>query len=162
MAYAFPVTPVEGAAVEMLTFDFPRVTRTGAVLRLQWGTKSLNLAIEVGAPAMTRTISAGQAAPYLGRYDLSFVGDRAEPAERMTAEIVLRDGHLLMAMSGFESELVPTKVPDEFLMGFLDQGVIVDIDPEFPLRFRMAGGRAVGITAKANDGSEWIKGNRLP
>ncbi len=111
---------------------------------------------------MTRTISAAEAAPYLGRYDLTFVGDRGEPAEQIAAEIVLRDGHLLMAMSGFESELVPTKVPHEFLMGFLDQGVIVDIDPEFPLRFRMAGGRAVGITAKANDDSEWIKGNRLP
>ena len=162
MAYAFPVTASEIAPVEILTFDFPRVTRSGTVLRLQWGTRSLELPIEVKDAIVRATLTAAQVEPYVGRYDVTMMSERGAPPEKFTTDVVFRDGHLLMSTGGVELELVPAGKPHQFLMGYVDNGEIVDIDPEFPVVFRMSGGRAVGIYSKSNDGSDFIAGVRVP
>jgi hypothetical protein len=162
MAYTIPVTPSEIAPVEILTFDFPRVTRTGTVLRLQWGTRSLELPIEVKDALVRATLTPSQVAPYLGRYEVTWISQPGAPPEKLTSDVIFRDGHLLMSTGGFEVELVPSGKPHQFFTGFLDNGDIVDIDPEFPLVFRMSGGKAVGMYSKSYDGSDFLAGNRAP
>lgn len=51
MAFAFPVRAGRGEPVEVLTFDFPRVSADGTELRFRWATTVVPIEIRVYPPA---------------------------------------------------------------------------------------------------------------
>src|SRR6476646_7550513 len=64
------VPPASGPPVEVLTFDFPEVRPAATTLRLRWGPVVVPLEIAAIPPPLALLASRGDAAPYVGRYDL--------------------------------------------------------------------------------------------
>lgn len=160
MAYSIPARAEAGEHVEVLTFDFPRVGRDQATLRLRWGTVAVNLAVGV-TPSRTLAGMTDEAlAPYLGSYTVVFIGDQGSSPE-MKVELVNARGKLRAILDGpepMEMEFIPTGKPHEFLPAFMDKGEILDVE-ETPLIFEVVRGRAVGFTSALGD-EVWLRGKR--
>ena len=163
MALAVPVSHTStGAHVEMLTFDFPRVSPAGAELRLRWGTTTVPVEISV-TPSTPRTaMTAEQLAPYLGTYGVTFSAAEGKRTPETKLAIVNAKGALRGIMDGpgeaMEMEYLPTSTPHRFMPAFLKDGKIFDVEV-VPVDFRMVDGRAVGFSA-IFEGRTWMEGTR--
>jgi hypothetical protein len=153
--------------VEVLTFDFPRVSRDGATLRFRWERTVVPLEIKVTASRAAAGLSNEQLAPYLGSYELSW-GDGAPTmkAELINANGVLK-GVFELGQESMVVEFIPTETPHRFQPSFTFQGV-TDVE-EVPAIFQMEGGRAIGFVIlgvpppEAPAGSEppvWLRARR--
>jgi hypothetical protein len=164
MALAVPVShTTTGEYVEVLTFDFPRITPTGTQLRLRWGTTTVPLEIGV-APSTPRVVmTAEQLAPYLGTYGVTFNGPNG-PSPEMKLVIVNAKGVLrgIMDQPGedaMEMEYIPTGTPNRFMPAFLKNGKVYDVEVATPTEFTVVDGRATGFVASFQ-GRPWIQGTR--
>lgn len=163
MALAVPVPhATTGEHVEVLTFDFPRVSTTGAELRLRWGNTVVAVDISV-TPSMANVVmTAEQLAPYLGTYGITFQGPAGGKSPEMRLAIVNAKGTLrgIMDQPGgaMEMEYLPTATPHRFMPAFLKDGKVFDVEVT-PVDFRIVDGRAVGFTAMFL-GTPWMEGTR--
>ena len=163
MALAVPVPHTStGEHVEMLTFDFPRVSPAGAELRLRWGTTSVPVEIGVTPSAPRTAMTAEQLAPYLGTYGVTFGTPDGKRSPETKLVIVNAKGALrgIMDVPGeaMEMEYLPTSTPHRFMPAFLKDGKIYDVEV-VPVDFRMVDGRAVSFTALF-EGKPWMEGTR--
>ena len=163
MALAVPVQHTStGEHVEMLTFDFPRVSPAGAELRLRWGTTTVPVEIGVTPSAPRAAMTAEQLAPYLGTYGVTFSAAEGKRSPEMKLAIVNAKGALRGIMDGpseaMEVEYLPTSTPHRFMPAFLKDGKIFDVEA-VPVEFRMVDGRAVGFSA-IFEGRPWMEGTR--
>lgn len=163
MALAVPVPHTStGEHVEMLTFDFPRVSPAGAELRLRWGTTTVPVEIGVTPSAPRTAMTAEQLAPYLGTYGVTFPAPEGKRSPEMKLAIVNAKGALRGIMDGpgeaMEMEYLPTSIPHRFMPAFLKDGKIFDVEV-VPVDFRMVDGRAVGFSAMF-EGKPWMEGTR--
>ena len=163
MALAVPVTHTStGDHVEVLTFDFPRVSPAGAELRLRWGTTTVPVEIGVTSSAPRTAMTAEQLAPYLGTYGVTFSAPEGKRSPEMKLAIVNAKGALRGIMDGpseaMDVEYLPTSTPHRFMPAFLKDGKIFDVEA-VPVDFRMVDGRAVGFTA-IFEGKPWMEGTR--
>lgn len=161
MFLSIPVESTTGEHVEVLSFDFPRVAPGGATLRFRWGTMAFGLEILVDPSRPTTRLTDPQAAPYLGRYGLVFIGESG-PSPEMKMEIVNAKGVLRAVVDGpepFVMELLPTAEPHRFMPAFLKGGEIFDVE-QTPVIFQMAGGRAAGFYAPGIETEAWMRATR--
>lgn len=163
MALAVPMQHTSsGEHVEILTFDFPRVSPTRAELRLRWGTTTMPVEIGVSPSAPRTAMTAEQLAPYLGTYDVTFPSPDGTRSPEMKLAIVNAKGALRGVMDGMgeamEVEYLPTSTPHRFMPAFLKDGKIYDVEA-VPVDFRMVDGRAVGFVA-IFEGKPWMEGTR--
>ncbi len=163
MALAVPVSQTSTAEhVEILTFDFPRVSPAGAQLRLRWGTTVVPVEIGVMPSAPRATMTAEQLAPYLGTYSVTFPVPGGKRTPEMKLAIVNAKGALRGIMDGageaMEMEYLPTSTPHRFMPAFLKDGKIYDVEV-VPVDFQMVDGRAVGFTTLF-EGRPWMEGTR--
>jgi hypothetical protein len=163
MALAIPVThTTTGEHVEVLTFDFPRVSTASTELRLRWGTTTVPVEIGVAASAPKTPMTAEQLAPYLGTYAVTFPSPRGGRSPEMKLAIVNAKGalHGIMDSPGeaVELEYIPTATPHRFMPAFLKDGKVFDVEVT-PVDFQVVDGRAVGFTSTF-DGKPWIAGTR--
>lgn len=166
MFLAVPVPhTTTGEHVEMLTFDFPRVTSTGAELRLRWGSTTVPLEIGVTPSMPAVVMTTEQLAPYLGSYGVTFAGPNGGRSPEMKLAIVNAKGTMRgiadMPGEGMEMQYIPTETPHRFLPAFLKNGKILDVEVTTPVDFKIVNGRAVGFTAMF-DGKPWMEGRRKP
>ena len=163
MALAVPVShTTTGEHVEVLTFDFPKVSPMHAELRLRWGTTTVPLDIGITPSAPKVVLTAEQLAPYIGTYGVTFTGPQGRSPE-MRLAIVNAKGALraIMDQPGgqpVEMEYIPTETPGRFMPAFLKDGKIYDVEVA-PVEFDVVNGRATGFTAMF-DGKPWIQGKR--
>jgi hypothetical protein len=164
MALAVPVAhTTTGEHVEVLTFDFPRVTTTGAQLRLRWGSTTVPLEIGVPQSSPQVAMTAEQLAPYLGTYGVTFQGPAGKSPE-MKLAIVNSKGTLRGIMDqppgedAMELQYLPTTTPHRFMPAFLKDGKVYDVEVT-PVDFTVVDGRATGFTALFN-GKPWMEGTR--
>ena len=164
MFLAVPVSrTTTGEHVEVLTFDFPRVTSTGTELRLRWGSTTVPLEIGVtpSMPAVAMTME--QLAPYLGSYGITFPGPSGGRSPEMKLAIVNAKGTMRGIMDmpgeGMAIQYIPTETPNRFLPAFVKDGKILDVEVAAPVDFKIVNGRAVGFTAMF-DGKPWMEGTR--
>jgi hypothetical protein len=165
MALAVPVPHTStGEHVEVLTFDFPKVTTTGTQLRLRWGTTTVPLEIGVSPSAPQVVMTAEQLAPYIGTYGVTFVGPRGRSPE-MKLAIINAKGALRGIMDSpgetTEMEYIPTSTPHRFMLAFMKDGKIFDVEEVAPVDFKVVDGRAVSFSAIFN-GKPWSEGVRKP
>lgn len=148
---------------EMLTFSFPAVDRTGGTLEFRWSTYSLPMRIDVEPSLKPGTMTAAQAAPYVGDYTMVMYGDKND-STMATLTVSLKDGRLLATPSipGLEFAIVDS--PSEKgvrNIAFLEKGEIKDVETESPLVWKLQGGRAVGFTiADVPPADIWIRAVR--
>lgn len=160
MVLSFSATPQTGEHVEVLTFDFPRVARDGATLRLRWGTTAVPLEILV-EPRVAAGLTDDQMAPYLGSYVVTMDMGEGKTVD-MKAEVINAKGKLRAVVDGpptFVMEFVPSGEPHKFFPAFLDNDQVFDVE-ELPLFFDMEGGRAIGFRAMGVGDEVWIRGKR--
>ena len=164
MLLAVPVTHTTvGESVEVLTFDFPRVTTTGAQLRLRWGatTVPVEIGVKPGSPKVIMT--AEQLAPYLGTYGVTFAGPEGKSPE-MKVAMVDAKGTLRGVMDApggdaVQMEYIPTATPHRFLVAFLKDGKVYDVETATAVDFKIVDGRSVGFIAMFG-GKPWMEGTR--
>ncbi len=163
MALAVPVPhTTTGEHVEVLTFDFPRVSPMHAQLRLRWGTTTVPIEIGITPSAPKIALTAEQLAPYLGTYAVTFPSPKGGRSPEMKLAIVNAKGTLrgIFDTPGepMEMEYLPTPTPHRFMPAFLKDGKVYDVEV-FPVDFQVVDGRAVGFTTEF-DGKPWMEGRR--
>ena len=163
MALSVPVSRIIGAEhVEVLTFDFPRVTTTGAELRMRWGTTVVPIELGV-SPSMTMTaMTPAQMAPYLGSYGVTMPRPNGGQSPEMKLAIVNAKGTLRGVMDmpgeGMEMQYIPTDTPHRFMPAFMKDGKIFDVEIT-PVDFQVANGKATGFVVMF-EGKPWMQGTR--
>lgn len=163
MFLTFAATPqTEDSALEVLTFDFPRVARDGATLRFRWARVSLPLEITVQSSRATVAAKADAFAPYLGSYEMTTDGEDGKTLV-MKAELINANGSLRAVIDGawgpMTMEFIPTDRPHYFLPAFVDKGQVVDVE-EVPVIFEVENGRATGFKIMGIGDDVWMRGKR--
>ena len=147
---------------EMLTFGFPAVDRTGAVLEFRWGTTSIPLRIDIEPSLKPGTLTPTQAAPYLGDYTMIMYGGKKDSTVA-TLAVSLKDGRLVATPSipGLDFAIVTSPKPGVQYVAFLEKGEVKDIEVDSPLTWQLQSGRAVGFTIASIPPTEvWIRAVR--
>jgi hypothetical protein len=165
MAVSFVATPVDEGLTEVLTFDFPAVSRTTASLRLRWGRATLPFLVEVEPTRPERVLTTATAAPYVGEYLVQFLGENDVWMPEMKMQIGLFDGLLRVVGEGTEPfifDLIPIGEPHSFFLGFHgEDGRVQDVETTNPVVFVVPNGRAVSWSALAvGNGTAWVRGRR--
>jgi hypothetical protein len=164
MALAVPVAHSIGTEhVEVLTFDFPRVSKTGTELRLRWGRTIVPIEIGVTPSMPNVALTPEQAAPYVGSYGVVFFAPDGKPSPEMKIAIVNAKGALRGIMDmpgeGMAMQYVPTDTPHRFTPAFTKEGEIVDVEVATHMDFTMENGRATGFVVWFQ-GKPWMQGKR--
>jgi hypothetical protein len=163
MALAVPVPHSTGTEhVEVLTFDFPRVSKSGTELRLRWGRTVVPIEIGV-TPTLARALTPEQAAPYVGSYGVVFYAPNGTPSPEQKLTIVNARGVLrgVMDMPGNEGgmQFVPTDSLHRFTPAFTKDGEIMDVETATHMDFTVENGRATGFIVWFQ-GKPWMEGKR--
>ena len=158
---SFKVTPQTVAErLEVLEFDFPRVGRDGATLRMHWANLVLPLEFVVQPSRPERRLSDAQMAPYVGSYTLR----SSEDTTTQKAEVVASNGVLRIVVDGWGAytiQLLPTDRPHRFESAFAKDGQIVDVEDQAPLTFEFEGNRVVGFTVMdLTENKPWMTAKR--
>ena len=164
MALAVPVPhTTTGEHVEVLTFDFPRVSTTGTELRMRWGATTVPVEIGVTPNMPQVAMTPEQLAPYLGSYGVTFATPTGGRSPEMKFVIVNAKGAMRGVMDqpgeAMEIEYFPTDTPHRFMPAFLKDGKVFDVELSTPTDFQVVNGRASGFAAIFN-GKPWMEGKR--
>lgn len=165
MKLSFTATPERMAEhTEVLTFDFPEVRQDGATLRFRWAKVAIPFKINV-EPRKTLAMTEQQAAPYLGSWTIQFYDEARGTSPEMKMEMLLAAGTLRGAVEGAEPFVMEfIREPDgTFLIGFLENGKLVDVETSTPIVFEMQNGRATRWSSTTVDGvgeKPWVFGTR--
>jgi hypothetical protein len=163
----FKVPADSAPHLELLSFSFPVVTRTGATLAFHWAGTLLPLRLDIVAsrPAIA---TAHSASSYTGAYELRGADDSTGPAIRY--EIIERSGALWVRTTpdavepGLDAEfaLLPAG-GDSFHPRQYKSGKLVGDEMDEIIEFRFEGGRATGfeVRGKAED-KVLARGRRKP
>lgn len=156
--------PVVAPTFEILTFQFSQVARAGATLEFHWGTVALPFRIDVEPSLAPATMTAAEAAPYVGKYTMIIYGEKHDSTTE-AVEVVLKDGRLHgvpVTTPDLEFVVVPSTTKRGVLYpAFLDKGAIAEIEVNTPLTWRFKGERAVQFTVvDVEPGRLWFKGVR--
>jgi hypothetical protein len=143
-----PIVPFDVPATEVLTWAFPDVTNRGATLEFRWGTKGVALPITV-QPTLPFTVTAAEAAPFLGSYNFEWADSTSQPRRSMFT-VVLR-GDQLFGMwdtpqlgSMREMQLLANG-PDRFAYGWYRDGSLWATSADLNLVFERRDGAVVGF-----------------
>lgn len=162
------VRPDSGPPTEVLTFDFPTVRPAAATLRFRWGTVAMSLELTAVAPALALLRAPGDAAPYLGRYQLHLLAADSTTPRRQLQMDILQSGDTLRwhDAEGPEAErrdfILSPAGRDEFTPArraadgqyWADSGRVVS--------FTLQGGRATRVEVQEKDGGTASRGTRIP
>jgi hypothetical protein len=141
-------TPKAVAHTEVLTWEFPAVSTTGATLEFRWGTMGASFPIVV-PPSLPLTVSDADAAPFVGEYDYAWTDPKStEKPSRFT--VLRRDGKLFgvwePAQYGTMREMqLLSNGPDTFAYGFVRNGELWSTNPTLNVRFLRTNGRVTGL-----------------
>ncbi len=143
-----PFTPYVVAATEVLTWEFPAVSTTGATLAFRWGTMGAEFPVTV-TPSLPLTVSEAEAAPFVGEYDYAWT-DTSSTNKPSRFTVVRRDGKLfgVWAPAQFgtmrEMQLLPNG-RDTFAYGFVRNGELWSTNLEMNVRFTRSNGKVTGL-----------------
>jgi hypothetical protein len=157
----FMVKPAEAPHVETMTFSFPVVEPSGTVLSLRWATTEVSLRFDV-EPSQVLTVTKDIVEPYIGAYQIAFVGENMPPPDRFETYY---EGDMLKVRWGFvermADEMILIRVTDEWYnAGFLKGGALYDVWGGV-LEFAVDLGRATGFVMRDDDDTVFARGTRL-
>ena len=157
----FKVTPKTGPQMDVLTFSFPVVEPSGTVLGLRWATTEVRLRFDV-EPSQVLTVAKDIVEPYIGAYEIAFVGENMPPPGRF--ETYYED-NMLKVRWGFAErmadEMVLIRLTDEwYYAGFLKGGALYDVWRAV-LEFTTESGHATGFEFRDEDDTVFARATRL-
>ena len=161
-----PVRAAEGPFVEVLTWSVPEITATGGTLAMSWGTTMIAMPIAV-EPSLRMTMSAADAAPYVGRYEyVARIGP--DSGKKSTLFVTHRDSTLEGRWEPndpyFRTFALIRIAPNWFAPGVYDaKGQIYEVyKPEMTFEFTVTDGKAVALDVRTQDDKVEATGKRLP
>lgn len=155
----FAVRPLERPFVEVLTWSFPEVRQDGATLAMQWGTTYVPIEVQV-EPTYKLGFPEREAAPYLGRYDYSWVMGPPGAAKDVLFTVSYEKGNLIGRWDPGPFPELPEwsrfaliRIKDDwFVPAFLDErGGLLEVAKEFVFEFKVAGGQASALDVRGED-----------
>lgn len=158
-ALRLSVTPRQGTPVEMLTFAFTDVARDRTTLEFRWEKAIIPLLVEVQS---SRPVLALDRVPaYTGDWTVHSTNENGK-VDTLAFTIQLKDGKLLgeVAAQSWIMELVPTRAPHTFMVGWIEKDLTVDVEADYPMVFTLEGDRATVFIVKSDNGDLWMRGVR--
>jgi len=161
----FDIKPEPAPFTEVLTFSVPAIRSNGGTLLFQWERVRIPIDVEV-QPSLVMTMSAAEAAPYLGKY--TYVDSSSKPAKTSVLTVTHEDGTLkgefAPADPYFRKFALIRIGPDWFAPGVYDRkGQIYEVyRPEITYEFTRKDGRAVSLLVREEDDHVSATGTRLP
>jgi len=146
----FPVRIDSVPFTDVLTWSMPELRINGGKLVMQWERARASIDVEVQASLVT-TLSAADAAPYLGQYSYTERDSSGKPGKVLTFTVTHEDGTLKGRWDPEDPYLKKFALiriaPDWFVPGIYDQtGQIYEVlKPDLVVEFTRAGGRATSF-----------------
>jgi hypothetical protein len=163
----FPIKPEPAPFTDVLTWSVPAIRVNGGTLAFQWERVRVPIDIEV-QPSLVMTMSAADAAPYLGTYNYADVDSTGKPTKSMVLTITHEDGTLKGQWEPndpyFRKFALIRIAPDWFVPGVYDRkGQIYEVyRTESVFEFTRANGRAESLVVRDEDDKVTSKGTRKP
>lgn len=161
----FDVTPLVAPPTEALTWSFSDIRMSGVALVLEWGRMRLPLRIEV-RPSLVYTMPPDKAAPFLATWTFTWIG--GPEASKPLDMIVTHENGSLMArwvpapFPEWDRFILIPIGPGRFIPGFLEKGVLYDVERDMMFEFRMDGARPVSYDVRTGDDEKIASGSRKP
>jgi hypothetical protein len=162
----FPVRPEEAPFTEVLTWSVPALSAGGGTLAFNWGKVRIPIPFTV-QPSYTMTMTAADAAPYLGRYSYSVLLG-PDSGKTSTLTVTHEDNTLKGQWEPndpyFRKFALIRIAPTWFAPGVYDRnGVIYEVyKPEMTFEFGVSGGKAVSLEVRTEDDKVEAAGKRIP
>lgn len=138
------ITPQDVPHTEVLTWSFPALGITGVTLEMRWGVRGVSIPVGI-VPTFPLSISADDAAPYLGEYQLD--------GEQFTVEM---RGNTMIARTRQDANEKPTEYqllplgPDRFVQGLMLRGEVARTSADTYVQFTRTDGRVTGLETWAD------------
>ena len=162
----FPVRPEEAPFTEVLTWSMPALSASGGTLAMNWGKVRIPIELTV-QPSYVLTLSAADAAPYLGRY--SYAVRLGPDSGKVSTLTVTHEDNTLEGQwepndPYFKKFALIRIAPNWFAPGVYDEkGVIYEVyKPEMTFEFTVVGGKAVSLEVRGEDDRVEAAGKRIP
>lgn len=149
--------------VDVLTWEFPAVSATGAAVQMVWGTTAITLDVGV-PPSRVYTVSEDVAAPYIGSYRLT---TRAPLPDKEQSYVITYDGeHLVAEWDGAPNPMLATTwlVPQAegmLIPAFVQNGELFDLVMDLALEFDMSDGAPGAFDMYGPGEMHWGVANRV-
>ena len=162
----FPVKQEAVPFTDLLTWSFTDLHNDAGTLAMQWERVRIPLNVEV-QPSLVTTLSAADAAPYLGTYTWTDV-KRDGTDGKVYKFNVLYENNTLKGRWDPEDDYMKTFAliriaPDMFTAGVYDKGEIYEVlKPDITFEFTKAGGKAASLTMRSNEDRLYGRGVRAP
>jgi hypothetical protein len=151
---------------EVLTWSMPALSATGGTLAMHWGTTLVSFDVGV-EPSLRMTMSASEAAPYLGTYTYS---ERSGPDSGKTKTLTLTyedstlKGRWTPDDPYFRKFALIRIAPSWFAPGvYDDKGPIYEVyKPEMTFEFKLVSGKAVSLEVRTEEDEVQAVANRKP
>lgn len=152
-------------SVETLSWTMPAVRPNGADLRMQWGDLAVDMVLEV-EPSLVVTLTAEEAAPYLGSYAVEQFDTNYGGAHSYELEFRHENDILVAEMefsADFSMDIAFVAAADQvFQMGTLMNGSVAEVNDYVFTEFTMgADGLAESFEQRARDDTLILRGTRI-
>lgn len=165
--FRIAVHPEAVPFTEVLTWSVPAIRANGGTLAMQWERVRIPIDVEV-QPSLVMTMSAADAAPYLGAYDYVEVDSTGKPGKRKVLTVTHEDGTLKGEWEPYDpyfKKFAMIRIaPDWFAPGVYDKnGQVYEVyRPEVTFEFSRAKERAVSLQMRDDEDNVYAKGTRKP
>ncbi len=138
---------------DVLTWSMPELRINGGTLTMQWERARVSMDVEV-EPSLVMTLSAADAAPYLGRYTVTEQDSSGKPGKVSTLTVMHEDGTLKGRWDPedpyYKKFALIRIAPDWFVPGVYDKkGQIYEVlKPELVFEFTQASSKAVRLVMR--------------
>ena len=151
---------------EVLTWSMPTLSAAGGTLEMRWGTTLVPITVAV-QPSLRLTMSASEAAPYLGSYTYT---ERTGPdrGKTKTLTVTYEDstlkGRYTPEDDYFRKFALIRIAPNWFAPGvYDDKGRIYEVyKPELTVEFKVVAGKAVSLEMRNEADEVEAAGERKP
>ncbi|MEO7458036.1 MAG: DUF2911 domain-containing protein [Gemmatimonadaceae bacterium] len=161
------VHPEAAPFTEVLTWAMPEMRMSGGTLTMLWERKRVPLDIEV-QPSLVMTLSAADAAPYLGNYTWSDV-DSTGKVLKTYKFIVTHEDNTLKGqwdpMDDYFKKFALVRIaPDWFAPGVYDKGgqIYEVLKPDLVVEFTRKDGRAASLVLRDDTDAVVSRATRAP
>lgn len=156
----------QGPFTEVLTWSMPTLSAAGGTLEMRWGTTLVPITVAV-EPSLRLTMSASEAAPYLGSYTYT---ERTGPdrGKTKTLTVTYEDstlkGRYTPEDDYFRKFALIRIAPNWFAPGvYDDKGRIYEVyKPELTVEFKVVAGKAVSLEMRNEADEVEAAGERKP
>lgn len=162
----FAAHPQEVPFTDVLTWSMPVLRSNGGTLAMQWERVRVPMEVEV-QPSLITTLSAADAAPYLGTYKWTDIGKDGKEG-KVYKFIILHENGTLKGRWDPEDDYMKTFAliriaPDMFTAGIYEKGEIYEVlKPDLTFEFTQANGKATGATMRSNEDKLYGRATRAP